>query len=99
MQLDVASPAAVTASTTGIAVVQSVVELTSTSAVSLVRLSLLALCPHGTMHAPDALSVVPCGLRRTPPRHAPSTATPQTQHLEQATHSSRLMASRLRGSW
>ena len=39
LQLDVASPAAVTASTTGISVVQSVVELTATSAVLLVRLA------------------------------------------------------------
>lgn len=37
MQLDVASPAAVTASTTGIAAVKSVVEITAASVVSLVR--------------------------------------------------------------
>ena len=47
MQLDVASPSAVTASTTGIAVVQSVIELTAASAVSLVRPTRLRVSSNG----------------------------------------------------
>jgi hypothetical protein len=101
MQLDVASPAAVTASTTGIAVVQSVVELTASSAVSLVRVSVLT--PTATVHAASidlmALSSdFGAWADRTPPQHARSTAAPRTRYLERVTHSSLLMGSRLRGS-
>ena len=97
MQLDVASPAAVTASTTGIAVVQSVVELSASAAVSLVR---FGPCPDSTCRTcrPDALLAV-FSAYRTPPQHARLTAAPQTRRLERVTHNYRLMVSRLRDRW
>jgi hypothetical protein len=98
MQLDVASPSAVTASTTGIAVVQSVVELTASSAVSLVRFSILA--PTATAHAASVdLTALSDGsgawADRTLLQHARSTAAPQTRRPERVTHSSLPMGSRL----
>ena len=76
---------------------QSVVELTATSAVSLVRLA--PCCVPSTDNASDAPSDVARGVRRTRPQHAPSIAARQTQYLEPATHSSRQMASRQLAKW
>jgi hypothetical protein len=101
MQLDVASPSAVTASTTGIAVVQSVVELTASSVVSLVRVSILA--PTATAHAPCGDLMALSGdfgawADRILPQHARSTAAAQIRRPERVTHSCLLMGSRPRGS-